>query len=142
MYILRSINPHNGYMKEFQLKENEPVLIGRSSHEMVQEYPEGFLGGIPDGAKEQIFDDIKRVKYSITMKICKIDFGVISRLHCIIFPGKNAQILDLFSTNRTAIARLSGGLILDPGKKTDLLTNDIIILARGSAILQYLIDDL
>lgn len=74
----------------------------------------------------------------ITPEECKIQSDPISRVHCMIFPGDDAKILDLFSTNRTAIASLGGGMILDPGRKTDLRPGDIILLAKGTAIFQYL----
>ncbi|MBN2123350.1 MAG: FHA domain-containing protein [Deltaproteobacteria bacterium] len=83
--------------------------------------------------------EVLRVRGSITMRECGIDHRPISRLHCIVFPGKNAKVMDLFSTNGTAIARLGGGGgILEPGIRVDLYPGDILLLAKGLALFQYL----
>ena len=136
-YILRSIDPWSGFMKDFILKPDEPVLIGRMSLQIVLDFPEGFLINAPKAEIEHLSNYIKSTKRLIKPEDCKIRSNPISRIHCMIFPGQNAKILDLYSTNGTVLANLRGGIQLKPGKETDLQHNNIILLARGSAIFQY-----
>lgn len=138
MYILRSIDPRLGFMKDFRLQVDELVLIGKLPLEIILNYPGQLLRHAPSQEVKYLSDYIRCTKRLITPEECKIPSDPISRLHCMIFPGEDAKILDLFSTNRTAIASLGGGMILDPGRKTDLRPDDIILLAKGTAIFQYL----
>lgn len=138
MYILRSIDPRFGFMRDFKLEVDELVLIGKLPLEIILNYPDQFLRHAPGQEVEYLSDYIRSTKRLITPEECKIHSDSISRVHCMIFPGDDAKILDLFSTNRTAIASLGGGMILDPGRKTDLRPGDIILLAKGTAIFQYL----
>jgi hypothetical protein len=126
-------------MREFRFKEDSPVLIGRIPTGKLVDHLDSLVGKVPEEFKEQVSEDIKGARYVITMKDCNIGHKPISRAHCIIFPGKKAQISDLFSTNGTIIASPKAGVMLDPGRKTDLMPNDIILLARGMAIFQYLV---
>ena len=138
MYILRSIDPKSGYIKDFKLEVDEPILIGRLPLEIILEYPNVFLKDAPEPEIKHLSDYIRSTKRLITPEECEIHSDPISRVHCMIFPGDDAKILDLFSTNRTAIANLGGGMMLEPGRKTDLRPGDIILLAKGTAIFQYL----
>lgn len=138
MYRLRSIDPVSGFTKYFDLKEDGPVLLGRLSIEGVHEHLESLIDNIPSEQKETFSEDMTDVKYTITMRECKIDPKTISRVHCMIFPGGQAQIVDLFSTNGTIIARKDAGIALNPGELTDLCSGDLIILARGRALFQYI----
>jgi hypothetical protein len=137
MRILRSINPLNGYMKEFPLNDHEPILLGTLSLERVLRNLNAILDNVPGVLKKQIGEYIGRAKRAIEMGSCKIDYKYISRAHCMIFPEQNPQIVDLFSKNGTRIAGLDGGVPLDPGRKTNLKPDDIILLAAGRAIFQY-----
>ena len=136
-YILRSIDPWSGFMKDFKLEPDEPVLIGRMSLKIVLEFPEGFLINAPKAEIEHLSDYIKSTKRLIKPEECKIRGNPISRVHCMIFPTEKSKILDLYSTNGTVLANIGGGIQLEPGKRTDLQHNTIILLAKGSAILQY-----
>ncbi|MFC1824374.1 FHA domain-containing protein [Thermodesulfobacteriota bacterium] len=142
MYVLRSINPQNGIMREFKLKADEPVIIGRLSLDLVPQYLKTFskMDESTD-LNKRLSDDIQRAAYFITMGDCNIPSQYISRLHCMIFPDENAKIIDLYSRNGTVIAAPGSGLALAPGRKTDLRPNDIISLAKGWAIFQYLKSD-
>ena len=137
-YILRSIDPWSGFMKEFELKVDEPVLIGRMPLDIILEYPEGFLKHAPDPEVKHLSDFIKSTKRIIKPEECKIRGSQISRVHCMIFPTEKAKILDLYSTNGTVLANIGGGMKLVPGRGTDLTTGDIILLAKGIAIFRYL----
>jgi hypothetical protein len=55
-----------------------------------------------------------------------------------IFPGHKPQVVDLFSTNGTLLARNGAGVVLIPGQRTDLLPGDILLLSRGSALFHYM----
>jgi len=136
-YILRSIDPWSGFMKDFELKVDDPVILGRMSLKIILEFPEGFLKHAPDEEIEHLSDIIKSTKRLIKMEECKIRGNPISRMHCMIFPAPKAKILDLYSTNGTVLANVGGGIQLEPGKRTELQHNTIILLAKGSAIFQY-----
>lgn len=138
MYRLRSINPRTGYIKEFDAGAGGPVLIGRIPLEKVFENIDILIENIPDEFKQKILEDIRNIEFAITMADCKISYEPISRFHCLIFPGDDAKITDLFSTNGTVIGSIGGGLTVNPGRDMDLKRNDIILLANGSAIFQYL----
>ena len=120
------------------MEVDELVLIGKLPLEIILNYPGQFLRNAPGPEVEYLSDYIRGTKRLITPEECKVHGDPISRVHCMIFPGDDAKILDLFSTNRTAIAHLEGGVTLDPGRKMDLRSGDIILLARGTAIFQYL----
>jgi hypothetical protein len=137
MRILRSINPLNGYMREFPLKDDEPILLGTLSLERVLRNLNVILDNVPGVLKKRIVEYIGRARHSIEMGNCKIDYKYISWAHCMIFPEQNPQIVDLFSKNGTRIAGLAGGVPLDPGRKTDLKSDDIILLAAVRAVFQY-----
>ena len=138
MYILRSIDPRGGFMRDFKLEVDELVLIGKLPLEIILNYPDQFLRHAPGQEVKYLSEYIRSTKRLITPEECKIHSDPISRVHCMIFPGDNAKILDLFSTNQTAIASLGGGFALDPGRKTNLMSGDIILLAKGTGIFQYL----
>jgi len=55
-----------------------------------------------------------------------------------VFPGKKAKILDLYSSNGTVLANIRGGVKFLPGRIMDLTPGDFILLAKGIAIFQYL----
>ena len=123
--------------KDFDLNEDGPVLIGRLSIQGVHEHLKSLIGNVPQDHKETFTDDIAGVKYTITMRECKVDPKTVSRVHCMIFPGGRAQIVDLYSTNGTVIARKDEGIALTPGELTDLRPGDHILLAHGKALFQY-----
>ena len=137
MSILRSINPTTGYMQDFPLQADEPILLGTLSIEKVRKNLEAILGHVPAMFKKRIREYLEQAKCSIEMENCKISHKYISRAHCMVFPGQVPQIVDLFSKNGTRIAGLGGGVPLDPGKKTDLKPGDIVFLASGRAVFQY-----
>jgi len=128
-------------MKDFKVGGDEQVLIGKLPLDIILEYPDQFLRHAPGPEIEYLSDYIRSTRRLITPEECKFNSNPISRLHCMIFPGDDAKILDLFSTNTTSIARLGGGMIVDPGTKTDLRPYDIILLAKGTAMFQYLGSD-
>ena len=136
-YILRSIDPWSGFMKDFKLEPDEPVLIGRMSLKIVLEFPKGFLKHAPESEVEHLSDYIKSTKRLIKPEECKIRGNPISRMHCMIFPAQEAKILDLYSTNGTVLANIDGGIKLKPGRRMELQHNSIILLAKGAAIFQY-----
>ena len=136
-YILRSIDPWSGFMKEFELKVDEPVLIGRMPLDIILEHAEGFLKHAPDPEVKHLSDFIRSTKRIIKPEECKIRGSQISRVHCMIFPTEKAKILDLYSTNGTVLANIDGGIKLKPGRRTELQHNAIILLGKGAAIFQY-----
>jgi hypothetical protein len=138
MYRLRSIDPVSGFAKDFDLEEDGPVLIGRLSAEGVREHLKSLINDVPSEQKDVLSDDIGNVRYTITMRECKIEPKTVSRVHCMIFPGGRARIVDLFSTNGTVIARKDAGIALKPGELTDLFSGDLILLARGRALFHYI----
>jgi hypothetical protein len=137
MYTLRSIDPKSGYMKDFKLEVDEPVLIGRVPLEIILEYPDLFLKDAPEPEIKHLSDYIKSTKRLITLEECDIHDNSISRVHCMIFPGEELKILDLYSTNGTILANIGGGMELEPGKRTEIQHNTTILLAQGAAIFQY-----
>ncbi|MFC1821300.1 hypothetical protein ACFL9T_01235 [Thermodesulfobacteriota bacterium] len=138
MSILRSINPTTGYMQDFQIKADEPILLGTLNLDRALKNLDAILVHVPAMFKTRIREYIERAKFSIEMEICKISYKYISRAHCMVFPGETPQIVDLFSKNGTRIAGLDGGIPLDPGRKTDLKPDDIVLLASGRAVFQYI----
>ncbi|MBN1104891.1 MAG: FHA domain-containing protein, partial [Deltaproteobacteria bacterium] len=138
MYRLRSIDPLSGFARDFDLEEDGPVLIGRLSADGVREHLKSLINDVPSEQKDVISEDIENVRYTITMKECKIEPRTVSRVHCMIFPGGQARIVDLFSTNGTVIARKDAGISLNPGELTDLFPGDLILLSRGRALFHYI----
>lgn len=138
MYILRSIDPKSGYIKDFKLEVDEPILIGRLPLEIILEYPDVFLKDAPEPEIKHLSDYIRSTKRLITLEECGINNNSISRVHCMIFPGEESKILDLYSTNGTIIADVGGGIKLESGRRTEIKPNTTILLAQGAAIFQYL----
>lgn len=137
MHTLRSIDPKSGFIKDFKLEVDEPVLIGRLSLEIILEYPDVFLKDAPEQEIKHLSDYIRSTKRLITLEECNIHNNSISRVHCMIFPREESKILDLYSTNGTILANAGGGMELEPGRRTEIKHNTTILLAQGAAIFQY-----
>jgi hypothetical protein len=137
MYRLRSIDPVSGYVRQFDLKDDGPLLIGRLSAEGAIESLPVLLSKAPEPFKQATSDLIRSTRYTITMQECRIDHRRISRAHCMVFPGPQFQIVDLFSTNGTVLAREEAGIVLVPTEMTDLRPGDLILLAKGTALFEY-----
>jgi len=136
MQVLTSINPRTGFMKEFRIDE-EPCVIGNLPLEEILRDLREISKKFPDKQKRRLIEWIDSAGTSIDMRSCQMESRYISRIHCMIFPGKRARLMDLFSKNGTKIARVGGGIRVEPGKKIDLRPDDIIILAEGHAFFQY-----
>jgi len=137
MYTLRSIDPNSGFMKDFKLEAGEPVLIGRLPLEIILEYPDVFLKDAPEPEIKHLSDYIRSTKRLITLEECNIHSNSISKVHCMIFPGEESKILDLYSTNGTILANAGGGIKLESGRRTEIQHDITILLAQGAAIFQY-----
>lgn len=138
MYLLKSLNPRTGFIREFELDVGKPVIIGTLPVDKILRGMREIFKKVPDDLKRQIYDDVDSASRSITMQECKISHQYISRAHFMVFPGDQGEIMDLGSTNGTKIAGPGGGTRLDPGRRKSLKPGDIIILANGLAIFHYL----
>ena len=119
------------------MEVDEPVLIGRLPLEIILEYPDVFLKDAPEPEIKHLSDYIRSTKRLITLEECDIHNNSISRVHCMIFPGEETKILDLYSTNGTILANAGGGIKLEAGRRTEIQPNTTILLAQGAAIFQY-----